>query len=281
MFTQTHASEAQTHTLPLIGDKAPSFVAESTKGPIHFPQDYTGRWVILFSHPSDFTPVCTTEFIMFATLSHEFEARNTALVGLSVDSLSSHIAWLYAIEQEVKFNGHENVRIDFPLIADLSTQIARQYGMIHPNANSTKTVRAVFFIDPKGIIRTILYYPASTGRNFDEIKRILISLQLNDEFGVSTPADWQPSDDVILPNPCTLEDALQAQERNTHSTDVWFLSFAPMPVSADTPAVSGQNTPKPKVKKNKTSDVKVKSSKSIARHKTARPSVHAKKKQTS
>lgn len=222
-------------SLPLIGDPAPAFVAESTKGPIHFPQDYVGRWVILFSHPSDFTPVCTTEFIMFADLLKEFESMNTELVGLSVDSLSSHIAWLYAIEQEVKFNGHENVRVDFPLIADLSTQIARKYGMLHPKANSTKTVRAVYFIDPQGIIRTILFYPASTGRNFEEIKRILASLQLNDEFGVSTPADWWPGDDVILPNPDTLDDAVKAHERNTDSTDVWFLTFGPMPTGTPIP----------------------------------------------
>lgn len=214
--------------MPLIGDKAPTFEAETTKGLIHFPEDFHGKWVILFSHPADFTPVCTTEFIMFANLLDSFKQMNTELIGLSVDSLSSHIAWLYAIEQEVKFNGHQNVRIDFPLIADLSTKIARKYGMLHPNASSTKAVRAVFFIDPNGIVRTILYYPASTGRNFSEIKRILSSLQLTDAYGVSTPADWCPGDDVIVPNPATLEEAVAAHDRNATSTEVWFLSLKPM-----------------------------------------------------
>lgn len=215
-------------SIPLIGDKAPAFDAETTKGLIHFPKDYRGRWVILFSHPADFTPVCTTEFIMFANLLEEFHQMNTELIGLSVDSLSSHIAWLYAIEQHVKFNGHKNVKIDFPLIADLSTTIAHRYGMLHPNASTTKAVRAVFFIDPEGIIRTILYYPASTGRNFTEMKRILASLQLTDTYGVSTPANWWPGDDVIVPNPSTLEEATVAHSRNAKTTEVWFLSLEPM-----------------------------------------------------
>ncbi len=219
-------------SIPLIGDKAPAFEAETTKGLLRFPEDYQGRWVILFSHPADFTPVCTTEFIMFANLLEEFRQMNAELIGLSVDSLSSHIAWLYAIEQEVKFKGHKNVKIDFPLIADLSTHIAKKYGMLHPNASTTKAVRAVFFIDPEGIIRTILYYPASTGRNFSEMKRILSSLQLTDMYGVSTPADWCPGDDVIVPNPSTLEEAAAAHNRNAQSTEVWFLSLEPMPTEA-------------------------------------------------
>lgn len=215
--------------MPLIGDMAPSFTAETTKGPIHFPEDFKGKWVILFSHPADFTPVCTTEFIMFATMLQEFREMNTELVGLSVDSLSSHIAWLYSIEQQVQFQGHKNVHIDFPLIADLSTKVARKYGMIHPEANDTKTVRAVFFIDPHSKIRTILYYPAQTGRNFNEIKRILISLQIGDEYGVSTPANWVPGDDVILSTPSTLEGAEAASKRNQDTTAVWFLTLEKLP----------------------------------------------------
>ncbi len=211
--------------LPLIGDAAPSFVAETTQGTIHFPQDYAGSWVILFSHPADFTPVCTTEFMMFAQMMDDFKNLNTELLGLSVDSLSSHIAWLYTIQERVRFHGLEHVNIQFPLIADLNASIAEKYGMIHPNANSTKTVRAVFFIDPHGKIRTILYYPTTTGRNFDEIKRILLSLQVGDAFDVSTPADWRPGDPVIMANPATLGEAQEAGIRNEGETSAWFLSL--------------------------------------------------------
>lgn len=215
-------------TLPLIGDKAPSFIAETTQGIINFPEDYKGHWTILFSHPSDFTPVCTTEFIMFAQLADEFASLNTRLLGLSIDSLSSHIAWIYAIEEQVKFHGLDHIHIPFPLIADLSQEIARKYGMIHPGNSTTKTVRAVFFIDPQGTIRTILYYPANTGRNFDEILRILISLQTSDTFGISTPANWRPGDDVIKNEITTVSDALKQAADNAHTTNAWFLSLTPL-----------------------------------------------------
>lgn len=215
-------------TMPLIGDPAPSFVAETTKGTIHFPEDFKGKWVILFSHPADFTPVCTTEFMTFTKMSKEFKTMNTELVGLSVDSISSHVAWLYAIEQNVKFNGMKNVEVDFPLIADLRMDVAKKYGMIHPHSHDTKAVRAVFFIDPNAKIRTILYYPASTGRNFEEIKRILISLQVSDTFGYSTPADWEPGKDVVKSAACTLKEAKAAAKKNADKSCVWFLSLEPL-----------------------------------------------------
>ena len=215
--------------LPLIGDMAPAFAAETTQGAIHFPDDFTGKWVILFSHPADFTPVCTTEFIAFSRLDTVCRRLNTALIGLSVDSLSSHIAWLYAIQEQIRFRGLKKVKINFPLVADLSQTIARRYGMIHPNAHETKTIRAVFFIDPDGVIRTILYYPSSTGRSFTEILRILISLQTADAFGVSTPADWQPGDDVVPPNPDTLGRAMEAAKHNAGKTEAWFLSLTDLP----------------------------------------------------
>ncbi|MDR2902565.1 MAG: peroxiredoxin [Lactobacillales bacterium] len=223
--------EAQTScppNLPLIGSDAPEFTAASTKGTIHFPKDYKGKWVILFSHPADFTPVCTTEFIMFAQLAKEFKKLNTELIGLSVDSLSSHVAWLYVIKDRVKFKKHEHVHIPFPVIADLSTEVARKYGMIHDKANGTKTVRAVFFIDPQAKIRTILYYPASTGRNFDEILRILKSLQLCDKEDISTPADWMPGDDIIRSAPQTLEEAEICDCDNKKTTNAWFLTLEPV-----------------------------------------------------
>lgn len=214
--------------MPLIGDIAPEFVAETTNGTIHFPQDYQGKWVILFSHPSDFTPVCTTEFMMFTKMSQEFKSMNTELIGLSIDSVSSHVAWLYTIEEYVKFAGMENIEVNFPLIADMKMEIAHKYGMIHPHANDTKTVRAVFFIDPESKIRSILYYPASTGRNFDEIKRILISLQIADEYGFATPADWQPGDDVVKSAADTLKEAKIAAKNNKDKSNVWFLSLEPL-----------------------------------------------------
>ncbi len=214
----------------LLGDKVPSFTAQTTQGEIHFPDDFRGEWVILFSHPADFTPVCTTEFIYFAEMMKEFESLNTRLIGLSIDSLSSHLAWLYAIQQDIVFHGIKQARITFPLIADLSGDIARQFGMLHPNASHTKTVRAVFFVNPNGIVRTILYYPASLGRNFDELKRILISLQLNETLGVATPANWQPGDDVIVSTPETMAQVEQCAKKNEAENGAWFLSLKPLPI---------------------------------------------------
>ncbi|HKM06751.1 MAG TPA: peroxiredoxin, partial [Sphaerochaeta sp.] len=184
-------------SLPLIGDKAPAFHAVTTQGNINFPEDYAGKWVILFSHPADFTPVCTTEFMTFASMADEFKALNTELVGLSIDSLYAHIAWLRKI-QELEWNGMKNVEVKFPLIEDIKMDVSRKYGMLQ-SQSSTQAVRAVFIIDTEGIVRTILFYPASTGRNFDEIKRVVLALQKADKDHVATPANWMPGDDVIVP----------------------------------------------------------------------------------
>ena len=185
--------------MPRIGDKSPEFRANTTQGEIHFPNDYKGKWAILFSHPADFTPVCTSEFMTFAYLEEKFNKANCKLVGLSIDGLYSHIAWLRTIKDKIEFNGMKNVEVKFPLIEDISMEIAKKYGMIQPGESKTQAVRAVFFIDPDGIIRAIIYYPLSLGRNFDEIYRALIAMQTADEFSVATPADWQPGDDVIVP----------------------------------------------------------------------------------
>lgn len=211
--------------LPLIGDKAPEFSANTTNGPVHFPDNYVGKWVILFSHPNDFTPVCTTEFIAFQNIIDELHDLNTEILGLSVGANPSHLAWFDAIEQ-ISMNGHK-VKITFPLIDDLDMSVARLYGMIHPNISTTHAVRAVFIIDPNGIIRTILYYPASTGRNFDEIKRILIALQATDAFGVSTPANWEPGKPVLIGAPTTTEQLHERLNSKKPDLDVkaWFLTF--------------------------------------------------------
>lgn len=187
------------YVMPRIGEKAPSFKAVTTQGDINFPEDYAGKWTILFSHPADFTPVCTSEFMTFASMDDEFKALNTQLVGLSVDGLYSHIAWLRTIKEKIEYKGMKNVEVNFPLIEDITMEVAKKYGMIQPGESSTKAVRAVFFIDPQGVIRTIIYYPLSMGRNFDELKRVLIGLQTADAFGVALPADWRPGDDVIVP----------------------------------------------------------------------------------
>ena len=209
--------------MPMIGDPAPEFRAMTTMGKIEFPQDYKGSWVVLFSHPADFTPVCTTEFIGFEKLAGEFEAIGTKLIGLSIDSLHSHLAWARNIEG-IDLDGSGPVKLSFPIIADISMAVAKKYGMLQTVAK-TQTVRAVFIIDPEGIIRTILYYPMSTGRNLPEVLRIVKALQLHDSENVSTPANWQPGDDVILPAPLTLEAAEERLADESVRSVEWYLAF--------------------------------------------------------
>ena len=216
--------------LPLIGDAAQSFTAATTDGVVKFPSDYAGKWVILFSHPNDFTPVCTTEFIAFQNIIDELRALNTEIIGLSVGANSSHLAWFDAIEK-ISLNG-KKTKITFPLIDDLNMHVARLYGMIHPNTSGTHAVRAVFFIDPKGIIRTILYYPAMVGRNFDEIKRILIALQVGDNFGTPTPANWEMGKPVLIGAPATSKQMYERANSKKAGLDVkaWFLTFKKLPI---------------------------------------------------
>ena len=194
----TTLEEQNVVSMPRIGDKAPVFEAVTTQGKINFPADYAGEWVILFSHPADFTPVCTSEFMTFAHLEDKFKKANCNLVGLSTDGLYSHIAWLRTIKDKIEFKGMKNIEVKFPLIEDISMNVAKKYGMIQPGESETQAVRAVFFIDPKGMIRAMIYYPLSLGRNFDEIYRALVAMQTSDKFSVATPADWNPGDDVII-----------------------------------------------------------------------------------
>jgi peroxiredoxin 2/4 len=218
--------ESNFSRMPLIGDKAPAFKAVTTQGPINFPEDYVGKWVILFSHPADFTPVCTTEFMTFASMADEFKALNTELIGLSIDSLYAHIAWLRRI-QELEWNGHKNIEVKFPLIEDIKMDIAHLYGMVQPGQSTTQAVRAVFFIDPEAKIRTILFYPASLGRNFDEIKRIILGLQKADKEKIATPANWQPGQDVIIPTAgsCGVAKARMEDKSGDKYCLDWFLCF--------------------------------------------------------
>jgi peroxiredoxin (alkyl hydroperoxide reductase subunit C) len=204
-------------SMPRIGDKAPEFKAVTTQGDINFPKDYAGEWVILFSHPADFTPVCTSEFMTFAHLESKFKKANCNLVGLSIDGLYSHIAWLRNIKEKIDYKGMKNIEVKFPLIEDITMNVAKKYGMIQPGESKTQAVRAVFFIDPKGVIRAIIYYPLSLGRNFDEIYRALIAMQTSDKFSVATPADWNPGDDVIV---SPAGNCGVADERMTKSDDL-------------------------------------------------------------
>lgn len=225
---QVYCRATHTPSLPLIGDKAPAFSAETTQGIINFPADYKGSWVILFSHPADFTPVCTTEFMKFASIHKELEDLNCKLIGLSIDSKFSHIAWLRTIKEKVEFEGLKNIEVTFPVIEDISMNVAKKYGMIQPNASTTQAVRAVFYIDPQATIRALMYYPASVGRSFQEIKRVLQALQTADKEKIACPADWNPGKPVIIPPPGSCG---QAKERIEQSkTDGvrcvdWFLCF--------------------------------------------------------
>ncbi|MCR5420697.1 MAG: peroxiredoxin [Lachnospiraceae bacterium] len=214
----------ETVRMPMIGDEAPRFKSMTTKGKINFPEDYKGKWVVFFSHPADFTPVCTTEFIALSKRINEFRELNTELLGLSIDSLHSHLAWAKSIET-IDWKGEGKTAVPFPIVADISMKVAKLYGMLQTVAK-TQTVRAVFIIDPDSIVRAILYYPMSTGRNIDEIKRIILSLQKHDRENISTPADWCPGEDVVLGSPLTLE---EAEERIKSGDDTlipydWYLT---------------------------------------------------------
>ena len=220
----TDVSQGAPQNMPRIGDPAPAFTATTTQGDISFPADYAGRWVILFSHPADFTPVCTTEFMTFASMQGEFERLNTALVGLSVDGLYSHIAWLRTIKERITFRDMSEVEVTFPLIDDVGMSVARAYGMIMPGEDATKAVRAVFVVDPAGVVRAIIYYPLSTGRNVAEIKRLIIAMQAADALEIATPADWVPGEPVIVPPPGSCGTAKErVEDESVHVVD-WFFS---------------------------------------------------------
>lgn len=227
------APAAEEVRVPLIGEDAPAFTAETTQGPIKFPEDYKGKWVILFSHPADFTPVCTTEFMTFAKMKDEFAALNCELIGLSIDSIYSHLAWVRTIHEKIAYKGMTNMVINFPVIADLKMEVAKKYGMVQPGASDTKAVRAVFYIDPKAKIRALIYYPLSNGRNFDEIKRLLVAMQTSDLHGIATPADWRPGDDVIVPPPGSCGAAMERMKSEDPTLQVfdWFFTLKKLPLA--------------------------------------------------
>jgi len=218
MSTAAAAPTQDATSLPRINDPAPDFEAKSTQGPLKL-SDYKGKWVVLFSHPADFTPVCTTEFVEFARRADAFKERNTQLIGLSVDSVPAHIAWIRNIEE------HFGVKIDFPVIADLDTKVAQKYGLIHPSASETATVRAVFMIDPNQKVRALIYYPMTCGRNIDEVLRALDAMQTADDNACATPANWQKGDKVVVPPPQTQDDAeKRVNMKDQYEVTDWYFS---------------------------------------------------------
>jgi peroxiredoxin (alkyl hydroperoxide reductase subunit C) len=207
--------ENMTPSMPRINEPAPAFEARTTHG-VKKLEDYKGKWLVLFSHPADFTPVCTTEFMAFAKRQGEFAALNCDLLGLSIDSYYSHVAWVRNIKE--KFG----VEIGFPIIEDLSMKVANAYGMIHPGAADTSAVRATFIIDPEGIMRAMVYYPMSNGRSIDEFLRLVAALQTSDAHKVATPEGWKPGDKVIVPPPQDVASAEARMSEGYECTDWYF-----------------------------------------------------------
>jgi peroxiredoxin (alkyl hydroperoxide reductase subunit C) len=209
------AAPPATPSLPRLGAPAPDFEVETTHGRLAL-EDFRGSWLILFSHPADFTPVCTTEFVEFARIAPYLRQRGVELLGLSIDSIYAHIAWAKTIEQTF------GVEIPFPIIADSDRRVAAAYGMVMPDGGGTEASRCVFFIDPDGIVRAMIYYPLTTGRNMDEILRVIDALQVTAQHGVATPANWRPGDKAIVPAPRTVEDADARKGQGYDYTDWWF-----------------------------------------------------------
>lgn len=204
-----------TQPMPRLNEPAPDFEADTTFGHIHL-SDYRGKWVVMYSHPADFTPVCTTEFMGFSERKKEFDDLNTQLLGLSIDSIFSHIAWVNSIQET--FGQHT----PFPIIADLDMHVSKLYGMIHPKAATTQAVRALFIIDPEGILRLMIYYPMTTGRNIDEVVRVLKSLQTVDQYKVNTGANWQPGDAVIVSPPNTVSALDDRKKQKDVDCKTWY-----------------------------------------------------------
>ena len=215
--------------MPIIGDVAPSFTAKTTHGTIKFPEQYKGRWTILFSHPADFTPVCTTEFVAFQSMQEEFRELNAELIGLSVDNIESHKKWIKSIEQSVILDGCKDNSIKFPIIDDSEKKISNLYGMLTNISTDTRTVRAVFIIDPQSVIRAILYYPPCVGRNIKEIKRVLTALKTVAAFDVVIPANWEIGNDVLLPPQSTKNTANYDENTEDINCSNWYLCFKNIP----------------------------------------------------
>ncbi|PQV46923.1 1-Cys peroxiredoxin [Jejuia pallidilutea] len=218
MNTIETVQEQEFYSMPRIGDQAPDFEAVTTKGKIKLSDFAKDKWIVMFSHPADFTPVCTTEMSGFATRKNEFDALNTELLGLSIDSIHAHLGWVQNVRENT------GVYFDFPIIADLDMKVSKRYGMLQPNESETAAVRAVFFIDPKKKIRLIMYYPLNVGRNMNEILRALEALQTSDKHKVAMPLDWKKGDKVIVGPPKTLDELNERIADDSLEKVDWYLA---------------------------------------------------------
>jgi len=225
-ITQIWAQEKNHVNFPMLGEDAPSFTAESTTGTLNFPDDYNFKWKILFSHPADFTPVCTSEILELAASQKDFEKLGANIVVVSVDKLENHVEWEKNMET-IRYKDRDPVKIDFPLVSDPNLVIAKEYGMIHPSTSTTKDVRGVFIVDPKNKIRAIFYYPINVGRNLGEIERTLVALQTADKQQVLIPGNWQPGDDVLVPYVKSTAEAekVAKQEDPDYYQLTWYMRF--------------------------------------------------------
>lgn len=219
-LTQLYAQENRNFKIPLIGDTAPTFTAETTKGTITFPSSFGNKWKILLSHPQDYTPVCSSELLELANMQNDFEELNTKIVVVSTDKLETHEQWIKSLE-ELKYKGRETQKIKFPLVDDNDKTVAKLYGMIHPSTNTTKDVRGVYIIDPHDVIQAEIFYPMTVGRNLDEIKRTLIALQTSKKEAVATPANWNPGDDVMVP----YKKSAKENEADGLYDIAWYMTF--------------------------------------------------------
>lgn len=215
-------------TLPLIGEPAPPFRAMTTQGPINFPADYKGKWVLFFSYPGDFCATCTTEMIALMQNKELYDELGVEIIALSIDSVFSHLAWLKSI-YDLDYNDVKNVKVDFPLIADTTMEISREYGLLRRGESETETVRGGFLIDPNGIIRAIQIYPREVGASGAEIRRVVEAIMKFDKDNVYTPVNWQPGDDVLLPKPETFEELLETEKDSMIDDTVycpdWYLCY--------------------------------------------------------
>jgi len=208
-------TEIVAKTLPRLGDTAPNFTAPTTYGSLNFHDWKAGKWTVLFSHPADFTPVCSTELTEFAKRKQDFDSRNCSMMGISIDSIHAHLAWVQNLKQVL------DVELNFPLVADLTADVAREYGMIHPGESETVTVRTLFVIDPNNKVRATIYYPLNVGRNVDEVLRLVDGLQMADKNAVACPVNWRPGDDVIVPPPKTMDDVAQRMNSDYERLDFY------------------------------------------------------------
>jgi peroxiredoxin 2/4 len=220
----TNAQQAKVYCGPPTSGPAPAFTAVSTVGTIHFPDDYYGNWKIIFSHPADFTPVCTSEILALARIQDEFKKLNTSLIVVSTDGLNSHIEWVKSMES-IPGSGGDSISIRFPLVADPDLIISKLYGILQQDSASRRDIRGVFIIDPENQIKAFFHYPISVGRNLEEIKRTLIALQTEEKYDVFLPANWQPGDEVLVKSPATIKEAEQMKKKKELREVTWYMWF--------------------------------------------------------